>query len=61
MVPWVFVALVVCVRMSLHRLECSSASLVMLGGVSLLVFRIWGQPLSPPTGGFASVKIMSVV
>jgi hypothetical protein len=30
----------------------------MLGGVSLLVVRIWGQVLSLPTGGSASVKIM---
>ena len=33
----------------------------MLGGVSLLVFRVWGQVLSPPTGGSASVNIMSGV
>ena len=38
------------------------ASLVMLGGVPLfLVFRVWGQVLSPPTGGSASVNIMSGV
>jgi hypothetical protein len=46
---------------SLRRLECSSASLVMVGGEFLLVVRIWGQVLSPPTGGSASVNIMSVV
>ena len=38
--------------MSLRRLECRSASLVMLGSVSLFGFRIWGQVLSPPTGGY---------
>jgi len=59
MVPWVFEALFVCVRMSMRRLECSSASLVMLDGVSLLVIRVWDQVLSPPTGGSASVNIMS--
>ena len=50
-----------CVRMNLRKLECKSAKLVMLGGVSLLGFRIWGQILSPPTGGSTSVKIMSGV
>ena len=45
--------------MSSRRLECKSANLVTLGGVSLPVFRVWGQVLSPPTGGSASVKIMS--
>jgi len=45
--------------MSFCKLECSSASLVMMGGDSLLVFRIWGHVLSPPTGGSASVIIMS--
>ena len=49
----------VCVRMSLRKLECKSASLVMIGGESLLVFRIRGQVLSPPTGGSALVNIMS--
>jgi hypothetical protein len=47
--------------MILRKLECKSASMVMLGGVSLLVFRVWGQVLSPPTGGSASVKILSGV
>ena len=49
----------VCVRMSLRKLECKSASLVMLAGVFLLVFRVWDQVLSPPTVGSASVDIMS--
>ena len=35
--------------------------MVTLGGVSLLVLLIWGQVLSPPNGGFASVNIMSSV
>jgi hypothetical protein len=48
MVPWLVVVLDVCVRMSLHRLECKSANLVMLGGVSFPFFRVWGQVLSPP-------------
>jgi len=61
MVTWVFVVLVVRARMSLRILECRSASLVMLGVVSLIVFRVWGQVLSPPTGGSASVNIMSGV
>jgi hypothetical protein len=52
------VVLDVCVRMSLRKLECKSANLVMLGGMFLLVFRIRGQVLSPPTGGSSSVKIM---
>ncbi len=59
MVPWVSVALVVCDRISLRRLECRSASLVMLGGVFLIVFRVWGQVPSPPIGRSASVNIMS--
>jgi hypothetical protein len=45
--------------MSFCKLECSSASLVMMGGDSLLVFRIWGQVLSPPRGGSVSVNNMS--
>jgi hypothetical protein len=61
MVPWLIVVLDVCVRMSLRRLECKLANLVMLGGVSFTIFRVWGQVLSPPTGGSASVKIMSEV
>jgi hypothetical protein len=48
----------VCVQMSLRRLECMSASLSMLGGVSFLVSRSWGQVLSPPTGGFVFVNMM---
>jgi hypothetical protein len=40
-------------------LECKSASLVMMGGVSFPCFRVWGHVLSPPTGGSASVNIMS--
>ena len=57
MVPWLVVGLDVCVRMSLRMLECKSASLVIIDGESLLVFRIWGQVLSPPTGGSATMKI----
>ena len=30
----------------------------MLGGVSMLVVRVWDQVLSPPTGGFASLDII---
>jgi hypothetical protein len=59
MVPWLIVELGVCVRMSLRRLECRSASLVTVGGVPFPFCRVWGQVLSPPTGGFAAVKIMS--
>ena len=51
----------VCVRMSLRRLACRSANLVVLGGVFFLVFLVWGQVLSPPIGGSASVNIMSGV
>jgi len=61
MVPWLFVVLGVCDRMSLRRLECRSASLVMVGGVPFPFCRVLGQVLSPPMGGSASVKIMSVV
>ena len=61
MVPWLVVVLGVCVRMSLRRLERKSASLVMIGGVPFPFFRVCGQILSPPTGGSASVKIMSGV
>ena len=42
MVPWLVVALDACVRMSLRRLECKTASLVMLGGVLLPFVRVWG-------------------
>ena len=59
--PLLVVVLEVCVRMSLRRLVCRSANLVMLGGVSLLVLRVWGQVLSHPTGRSASVNIMSGV
>jgi len=58
MVPWLVVVLDVCVRMSFRKLECKPASLVMLGGISVLVFRVWGQVLSLPTGGSASVNMM---
>ena len=59
MVPWLAVVLDVCVRMSLRRLQSKLAILDMLGGVPLPFVRVWGQVLSPPTGGFASVNIMS--
>ena len=45
--PWVFVALVACVRMSLCRLECRSASLVTLGGISLF-FPLFGAKFGDP-------------
>ena len=61
MVPWLVVVLDVCVRMSLRRFECKSASLVMLSGVPFPSFRVRGQVLCPPTGGSASVNIMSGV
>jgi hypothetical protein len=61
LVPGFVVVLEVCVRVSLRRLEYRSASLVMVGGESLIVVRIWGQVLSPPTGGSALVNIMSGV
>ena len=51
--PWFAVGFEVCVRMSLRKLACRSVSLVMIGGEYLLVFRIWGQVLSPLTGGSA--------
>jgi hypothetical protein len=51
----------VCARMILCSLECRSANLDTLGGVSLLVILIWGQVLSPPIGGSASVNVMSGV
>ncbi len=51
----------VCARISLRKLVFRSASLVKLGGVSLVVFRIYGHVLSPPTGGSALVNIMSGV
>ena len=61
MVPWLVVVLDVCVQMSLRKLERKSASLVMLGDVSLLDFCARCQVLSPPTDGSASVNIMSGV
>ena len=51
----------VCARMILRSQECRSANLVTLGGVSLLFLLIWGQVLSPPIGGSASVNVMSGV
>jgi hypothetical protein len=51
----------VCVRISLRKLVCRSASLVELGGVSLSIFRICGHVLSPPTDASASVNVMSGV
>ncbi len=51
----------VCVRMILRRLECSPANLVTFGVVSLLFLFIWGQVLSPPIGGSASVNVISGV
>ena len=51
----------VCVRMIFCRLVCRSANLVTLGGVSMLAFLIWGQVLSPPIVGSASMNIMSGV
>jgi len=61
MVPWRVVVLGVCVRMSLRRLKCKSANWIMFGCMSVPLFRVWGQVLSPPTGGSASLKIMSGV
>ena len=51
----------VCARVILRRLECRSGNLVTLGGVSVLALLIWGQVLSPPIGGSASVKVISGV
>ena len=50
-VPWRVVVLDSCVRMSLRRLECKSASLVMLGDVPLPVVLVWGEVISPSKGG----------
>ena len=55
------IVLDVCHRMILRSLECRSANLVTLGGVSLLVLLIWGQVLGPPISGFASLNVMSGV
>ncbi len=59
--PWLVAVLDVCVRISLHKLECKSAKLVMIGGVPFPLCRVWGQAQCPPTGGYASVNIMSGV
>ncbi len=59
MVPMLGAALSVCARMSLRRLQCRSASLVLLGGVSLLVFSYLGPGSKSPTDGFASTNMMS--
>jgi hypothetical protein len=53
------VLLVVCIWMSLCKLECRSARLCMLDGVSFFVPHSWGHVLSPLVGGSASVNIMS--
>ena len=47
--------------MSLCKLEFRSASLVIVGVESWLVVRIRCQVRSPPTGGHASVNILSGV
>jgi hypothetical protein len=49
----------VCDRMILRMLECRSANLVTFGSVFLLVLLVWGQALSHPSGGSASVNIIS--
>jgi hypothetical protein len=59
MVPWLVMKLDVCVRISLRKLKCKSASLMMVDGESLLVIRIWGQVRSSSTSGAALVNIMS--
>ncbi len=61
MVLGLVVELELSIRMSLRRLGCRSASLVIVGVESWLVVRIWGQVRSPPTGGSASLNIMSGV
>ena len=61
MVPWLVMGFEMCVRVSLRRLEYRSASLVMVGGESLLVVRIWGEVLSHYTDGSAYVNILSGV
>ncbi len=61
MVPRLVMVLDVCVWISLRRLLCRMIRMVEVGGVSLKVFRIWVHVLSPPTGGSASVNIMSSV
>ena len=47
--------------MILRRLEYKLANFVILGGVFLLGFRIWGKVLSPLIGGSESANIMSRV
>ena len=54
MVPWLVVAMDVCVRMSLRRLECKSANLVMLGGVSLS-FSVFGPSGSKSPYGWVCI------
>ncbi len=61
MVTWLVMVLDVCVRISFRRLVCRSASLVELGGVSLVVYHICGHVLNPPIGRSAFVNIMSGV
>ena len=53
------VAMGIFVLMSLRKLVCKLASLVMLGGLAACCLRIWGHVLTPPMGGSASVNIMS--
>ena len=48
--PWLVMGSEVFVRVSLRKLECRSANFVMVGGKSLLVVRILGLVLRPPTG-----------
>ncbi len=48
MVPWLLVVLDVCVRMSLRRLECKSASFVMMGGVPIPFFSHLGPGSKSP-------------
>ena len=59
MLLWRVVVLGVCVRMSLRSLECRSARLCMLDGVSFFVPRNWGQVQSPTIGGSATLTNMS--
>ncbi len=61
MVLWRDVVLVVCVRISLCKLEWRSAKSCMLDVVSSLVPRICGHVLSPFIGGSAYVNVMSEV
>ncbi len=61
MVLWFVMVLDVFVRINLRKLVFRLAGLVELGGVSLRVFLICGHVLTPPTGAYASVNIMSGV